>query len=187
MKLDDDNRNFVMKYAFSLANGNHILQHTEEEYRDYLLENKEMIPMLFTIRFISDNWGYEDERYFEFYDEQWIATKVDPVFKCHIDFKEEYFDVEKLIPWQKTIVEFTKRLIIFEIDGKPVIERLLDRGTPLEMIYSVIANVMEFDGEDGEVLNSEYTIERAFEMVKVLKIDGYKPGIPFELWETEII
>lgn len=187
MKLDDDNRNFIMKYAFSVANGNHILQHSEEEYRDYLLKNKEIIPMLFSLNFTVDNWGDEDERYFESYEEQWLAKKVDPELKCTLEFSEEYFNIDNLLLWQKTIIEFTKKLISFDVEGKPVIERLLDTGTPLEMIYAVIANVMEVDDKNGEVLNREHAINRAFEMVKVLKIEGYKPDIPFEKWETEII
>lgn len=187
MKLDEDERNFVMKYAFSVANGNHILRYSEEEYRDYIIGNKEILADLFTLRFTQDNFGYDDERCFKDFDEQYLALRCVPDFKTDLKFEKEYFNCEKLLPWQKTVVEFTKQLIYFEIHGKLVIEKLLDTGSPLESIYGVLVNVLEYDEKTGIVLNSKDSILRAFEMVKKLRIPEYKPEIPFKNWEIEII
>lgn len=181
-QLEIDEIQEIGKYIFSVCNGNHILRYSEEEYRNYLKENPSAICQMFIYYFVSANWGYDDPRMFENYDEQWLAVKIDSGFSSDLQFDLDDFDYERLLPYQKAVIDFTEIII-------PVIKLKWDHwfktGTPLEMVYSVFANNLNVDS-NGNVLNKEHAISRGMDMIRCCLDDQYKPQVPFEKWELII-
>ena len=178
-QLDEDDRAYIGKYAFSIANGNHILRYTEQEYRPYLSQHPKALSQLFIYAFASDNWGYEDNRYFEDYDEQWLSQQVDSTFNCTLDFNDKAFDYHKLLPYQKLVIDFTQDLLKQVSD----LDTLLHQGSQLEMIYAVVANNIDLDSFTGDVLNKAQAISRGLDMYHYI-MHNKSPLQPFEQWET---
>ena len=181
-QLDIDDLQDIGKYMYSIANGNHILRYSDMEYRDFLLETPSAIVDLLTIYYTSSNWGYDDYRMFENYDEQWLAEKVDDRFNCSLDFNLPDFNYANLQPYQQVVIDLTEE-IIKEEKG---FSTLLDTGTPIERIYAVLACNIDIDKENNRVKNKSHAIARAIEMYKTLLHEGYKPSEPFEDWELII-
>jgi hypothetical protein len=181
-QLNIDDLQDVGKYMFSIANGNHILRYSELEYRDFLATSPSVIMDLLTIYFVSSNWGYDDPRMFENYDEQWLAKQTDPVFTSVLDFSLCDFKYTNLKPYQQVIVDFTQALIA-EADH---FELLLHTGTPIERIYAVLACNIDIDEQDNLVKNRGYAIGRALEMYRLIFVKDYNLVQPFETWELVI-
>lgn len=180
--LDIDDLQDIGKYMFSIFNGNHILRYSEKEYRDYLINNPSAICQMLVLHHASNNWGYDDARMYKNYDEQWLALMIDTEFSSDLDFDLDDFSYEKLLPYQKAIIDFTNAII-------PIIQdwdNWFEGGTPIEMVYFVFANNMDIDGTSGTVLNKEYAINRGIDMLRRIMDDNYKPTIPFEQWELII-
>jgi hypothetical protein len=181
-QLEIDDLQDIGKYMFSIANGNHILRYSEKEYRDYLMQNPAVICQMLVIYHAASNWGYEDSRMFENYDEQWLASTIDIEFSSNLDFGLDDFSYEKLLPYQKAVIDFTYAII-------PVIEdwsHWLKGGSLLESVYAVFANNLSLNTADGVVLNKEHAINRGIEMIRCVLNDKYKPEVPFEKWELII-
>lgn len=191
-QLDEDERSTVRHYAFLIANGTLILRYTDIDYRKYLINNPEYLAKLFAIYFTQYNWGYEDERFFEHYDEQWLATICDEGFKTELSFNQEYFLYKNHLPWQRVVIDFTKQLITCRDEAIPlkhqdILKGMLQIGTPFEAVYAVLVNTMDIDSITGEVRNKEHAINRAFDMLKAYIIPDYKPIKPFKEWEVELV
>lgn len=152
------------------------------EYRYFLRETPTAIVNLLTIYFASSNWGYNDSRMFENYDEQWLAEKIDERFNSSLDFNLPDFNYSNLQPYQQVVIELTKEIIKEEMG----FSTLLDTGTPIERIYAVLACNIDIDEENNTVKNKGHAIARAIEMYKTLLHEGYEPSEPFEDWELII-
>ena len=168
---------------FSIANGNHILRYTENEYIHYLEDHPEALCKMLLLYHISYNWGYDDPRMFENYDEQWLAEKVDSAFKSKLDFSLSDFDYDNVLPYQKVVLDFTKRLIN---EAEDINNSLFKSASSLESIYVVLANNIEVDAQNQEIRNAETAIHRALEMYWHLNSSDYTPTKPFENWELVI-
>ncbi|NOQ72050.1 MAG: hypothetical protein GQ574_08620 [Crocinitomix sp.] len=172
----------IGKHMYAIANGNYILQYTAKEYRDYLTESPSEIIQLLVIYHASSNWGYDDPRMFENYDEQWLAEKVDSNSQSSLDYNLPDFNYNNLLPYQKVVIDFTQRLITEAND----FSNLLHQATNLERIYAVLANNIRVDSESNEILNKEATLDRAIEMYYNIVLKNYKISKPFEAWELRI-
>lgn len=181
-QLDIDDLQDIGKYMFSIANGNHILNYSEKEYRDYLAKHPTALCKLLILYHASNNWGYDDPRMFDNYDEQWLASQVDPSFKTHLDFDLSDFHIDNLEPYQKAIIGFTYILIAIIKDWN----KWLQSGSRLESVYSVLANNLHIDADNQKVLNIESANNRSLEMVKCIQDEYYRPDFPFESWELVI-
>ncbi|MCG8575934.1 MAG: hypothetical protein MI810_13685 [Flavobacteriales bacterium] len=180
-RLDIDDIQDIGKYIFSVANGNHILNYSEKEYRHFLIEKPEKLENLFLLYFISSNWGYDDVRMFDNYDEQWLAQQIDTSFKSKLSFELADFSYQNLLPYQKAVVDFTTQLRCEIKDWT----KWLQGGSLMERIYSVFANNLHLNTH-GEVINKKYAIQRGLEMFKLLRDSQYQPSPPFEDWELVI-
>ena len=168
---------------FSIANGNHILRYTEKEYRNYLKENPSAICQMLIYYYASKNWGYDDTRMFEDYDEQWLALMIDSEFSSNLNFDLEDFHYKQLLPYQKAVIDFTQIIIPAILQDW---DFWLKGGTPLEIVYSVFANNLDIDSVNGRVVNKEHAVNRGIEMIRCLQDNNYKPDTPFEQWELII-
>ncbi|GMQ63829.1 DUF7677 family protein [Vallitalea maricola] len=191
-QLDEDDRSPVRHYAFLIANGTLILRYSDIDYRKYLINNPEYLVKLFAIYFTQNNWGYEDKRFFKYYDEQWLATICDEDFKTELSFNQEYFSYKNHLPWQRAVVDFTNQLITCSDEAIPlkpqeILNTMLQTGTPFEQVYAVLVNTMDINPITGEVGNKEHATNRAFDMLKRYIISDYKPIEPFKEWEIELV
>ncbi|GAA3642756.1 DUF7677 family protein [Flavivirga jejuensis] len=181
-QLDIDDLQDIGKYMFSIANGNHILRYSEMEYRDFLIKSPNTIVDLLIIYYASSNWGCDDARMFENYDEQWLTEKIDARFNSSLDFKLPDFSYANLQPYQQVVIDLTKEII----NEEKGFSTLLNTGTPIERIYAVLACNIDIDKKDNKVKNKAHAIARAIEMYKTLILGGYEPSEPFEDWELII-
>ena len=62
---------------------------------------------------------------------------------------------------------------------------LMEYGSPLEMVFAIFANVLEY-GPDGEVTNGGAATRRAAQYVRTYVDPGYTEDPPFEDWELEL-
>mgnify|MGYP001791579800 CR=1 FL=1 len=180
-QLPVDDLQDIGKYMFSVANGNHILRYSEMEYRDFLAKSPYHLIDLLIIYYVSSNWGYDDPRMFENYDEQWLAEKVDESFKSSLQFDLPDFNYANLLPYQQVVVDFTKVLI----DNVKDFSILLNSGSPIEIIYAVLACNLDMD-DHNKVKNKNHAINRALEMYRKTFTKGYTLSKPFEEWELVI-
>ena len=181
-QLDIDDLQDIGKYMFSLANGNHIQRYTEVEYRDYLSKMPTAICKMLMVYHGSMNWGEDDPRMYMDYDEQWLASEVDPDFSSSLDFNLDDFRIDNLKPYQKAVVGFTYILIALVEDW----ELWLQSGSALEKVYSTYANNLHIDKETQEILNIEHANNRGVEMFRCVQDEDFKPKIPFADWELVI-
>ncbi len=183
-QLAEEDLQDIGKYMFSVANGNHILNYSEMEYRPYLSKSPNAVVDMLALYYGSSNWGYDDPRMFEEYDVQWLTEKVDPSFKSSLDFNLPDFGYVKLQPYQQVIIDFTKALI-HEVKDWSI---LLKTGTPIEQIYAVLACNMDVDVHNkDQIKNKVHVIHRGLEMYKNLLVKGYKVSRPFESWELMVL
>ncbi|MCH2044884.1 MAG: hypothetical protein MK212_12265 [Saprospiraceae bacterium] len=181
-QLEIDDLQDIGKYMFSIANGNHLLPYSEVEYRDFLATSPNVIIDLLIIYFVSSNWGYDDPRMFENYDEQWLAMQIDPTFTSVLDFSLPDFQYSNLRPYQQVVIDFTQALIV-EAEHFSL---LLQTGTPIERIYAVLACNMDIDVQENFVKNKDHAIGRALEMYRCIFVKDYNLAQAFETWELVI-
>lgn len=181
-QIDLDDLQHIYKYMFSLANGNHILRYTEIDYTNYLCEHPKAICYLLILSNISNNWGYEDPRMFENYDEQWLASQIDPSFESLLNFELDDFRYDNLLPYQKAVYDFTEALLD-EIDD---FSKWLNGGSYLECIYAVFANNMQLNSDNQEIVNKNEAISRGLEMYRLINNNAHTLSRPFENWEQLI-
>lgn len=181
-QLDIDDLRDIGKYIFSIANGNHICRYTEEEYRNHLAKNPSDLIKMLVIYHASLNWGYDDPRMFDDYDEQWIASKIDPQFDTELDFDLDDFHYDNLHPYQKAVIDFTQIILDMIKDW----DRWFSEGSPLEKVYAVFASNLHLDKKSSSVLNKNYAIKRGKQMFKSIEDSSYTPNPKFESWELVI-
>ncbi len=139
VQLDEDTRQNVAKFAFSIANGNHIMRYSEEDYRQHLAANPQQMVKLFTLFLHTDNFDESDKRNYDNYTEQWLAKECDTAFKTELVFKKEYFSTTNLQPWQQSVIEYTEKICGTDCG----LQDMLDSGSPLEMCYGVLMNRLQ--------------------------------------------
>ena len=182
-QLNEEDRNWVMKYAFSLANGNHILRYTEEEYRDYLTDHPKIIADLFKMEFINGNLLEVDNTQFDYDpDEIFLALKCDKGFKSSHEVNPDNFNYKDLLPWQQAVIDFTHCLV----DEFKDLSSMLESGSRLEMVYAVFVNNLELDSSLNEVCNKEEAINRGLAMYQYQIEKNSSSKFIFEKWETEL-
>lgn len=177
-QLNEDDRAGIGKYAFSVANQNHILRYTEKDYHDFLIENPAALVKMLIFLFVAENWGYDSPR-FASYDEEWLAMQVDADFKSELEFELPEFAYENLLPYQKATVDFTQTLL----DRAENFSVMLKKSTSMEIVYAVFANNLDLDPVSGMIKNKDHAIQRGLEMYLLFE-QGIEPAIRFEQWEV---
>ena len=177
-QLSIDDRNGVRMFAFAVANTNllcHLLSDDELE-PDYLDAIRREPPLLAAL------------------------------FACHLDEAPdpEHWLLERLrapasdadslpvLPpdapgWMGVVVAFADALAEDRLEGVPVPSRLLhlNGGSPLEMVFAVLTNVLDIDAQ-GLPRNTAQAWHRAAEMVSWL-LDQAAPSVPFSDEETALV